>query len=235
MKIEFYHTFILPDGRRFEGQWDLNPTVSKLEQINVAGKTVLDVACRDGWYSYHFEKRGAKKVFGMDIDDRQARRFTHDAFKSSVWFMHRNAYSLKEANEKSFDVVFAGDILCHVDNPLGLLKRIHHVTKERFYLVADVFPQMDTWDKFYIWKFTEKALLDLLGMAGFRDIQILSRYAMSGTFWKHAGGQPLVRDIALFSCARDPDWKMDLLEDEIIPVEKSINYRPELTYEVEAC
>jgi len=78
MRVEFYHTFKIPEkGINVEGQWDLNPTAPFIfDHVKVAGKSVLDVACRDGWYSFCFEKgMGAKKVYALDVDDRMARRY----------------------------------------------------------------------------------------------------------------------------------------------------------------
>ena len=62
MKIEFYHTFKIPEkGINITGQWDLNPTLEHFK-FDVKGKTLLDVACRDGFYSYHFGETGSEAL-----------------------------------------------------------------------------------------------------------------------------------------------------------------------------
>lgn len=219
MKIEFYHTFKIPEkGINITGQWDLNPTAPHIfEHVKVAGKSVLEVACRDGWYSFCFEKgMGAQEVTALDYDDRTARRYIHKAIGSSVKFLHRNAYTIKDLPEKSFDVTFAGDVLCHVDDPLRLLKQIHHATKEKFYLVADRWPAAGIWWAGYIWKFTETDMLRLLEYAGFKNIKVLARYNIGSNFWPKNELNP--RPVSLYSCDRDPNWKYP---DEAFTFEKN--------------
>lgn len=226
MKIEFYHTFNLPDGRTFKGQWDLNPTAEHFEQIDVKGKTLLDSACRDGWYSFLFEKMGAD-VTGLDLDDRSARRFMAGILNSKIKFSHMNAFSLASLAPKMFDVVFTGDILCHLDNPLGYLRVMNHIAKEKFYLVADTFLATEVLQPGYPWRFSEADLMKMLWIAGFKNITVLSRYIIPGPYWGYD------RNVSLFSCDRDQDWIIHSQESELIPKEKSINYIPEMTYEIE--
>jgi len=228
MKIEFYHTFRIPEkGINITGQWDLNPTLEHFK-FDVKGKTLLDVACRDGFYSYHFERRGAI-VTGLDMDDRTARRYIHKAIGSGVKFLHRNAYSIKDLPEKSFDVVFAGDVVCHVEDPLRLLKQMHHAAKEKFYLVADTWPASGIWWEGYIWKFTEADMLLLLKFAGFKNIKVLARYKLGSDFWPKNELNP--RPVALYECDRDPDWKYP---DETFTIAKNHTvYRPEIAPDID--
>lgn len=216
MKIEFYHTFKLPDGRKFCGQWDLNSTTGNLDAIDVKGKTLLDAACRDGFYSFYFEKRGAI-VTGLDIDDRQARRFVAQQLGSKASFIHKNAYSLRYDPPKQYDIVFAGDIICHLDNPMGFLKVMHHVTKDKFYLVADVFQKSEVLQPGYIWRFTEQDIHRLLTLSGFGNVNVMARYTIPPTHY------PYGRDVALFSCSRNNEWIIDSVETEIIPAGHSFD------------
>lgn len=228
MKIEFYHTFNLPDGRKFEGQWDLNPTAQYLDQIDVRGKTLLDVACRDGWYGFEFEKRGAI-VTGMDIDNRDAREYIGKTLCSRNQFIHSNIYAAAKLPAREFDIVFAGDILCHLESPLRALQIFHHLAKENVYIVADCYEKTSVWYHGYPWKFSEADLLGLMGIAGMGNIKILGRYQIVGEYWRRGGFQH-IRDVALFSCCCDPDYSLPD-QERIEP--KSLNSINELTYEVE--
>lgn len=232
MKIEFYHTFNIPEKNiNIEGQWDLNPTVHNLQKINVAGKTLLDVACRDGWYSYFFEKQGAN-VSCLDVDNRRARKYIHNIINSRVIFYHCNGYSINnQFPARAFDVTFAGDVLCHVQDPIRFLRNIHHVTKEHFYIVADVWPKFEMWYGGYPWKFSQAELLICLRMAGFKNVTVIDKYQINGAYWKRRGCQS-VRDVVLVKCEANPEWRFGN-EEAIVPANQTVNDIPELTYDLE--
>lgn len=232
MEVEFYHSFIVPEkGINLVGQWDLNKTVQHLEKIDVAGKTVLDVACRDGFYGFYFEKNGAKEVTMLDMDNRAARRFMQNIFESKAGFIHSNAYDLHKYKEKSYDVTFAGDVICHCFDPIRFLRNVHHVTKDYFYIVADVWPKFEMWYEGYPFKTTLAELTCMLHFAGFLEPTVLASYQLEGAYWKSKGLQ-YIRDVKLIRCKRNPDWKYEDAE-AIIPKNKSVNGIPELTYHVD--
>lgn len=233
MKIEFYHTFDIPEkGIKVEGQWDLNPTAPHIfKHVNVAGKTVLDVACRDGWYGFCFEKgMGAKEVTQLDIDDRLARRYIATKLDSRNHFFHKNGYSLHDWKEKEFDVTFAGDILCHLQDPIRFLRNIHHVTKEKFYYVADVWDAFKMWYAGYPWMFGKKELTLMMEFAGFLNPTILAEYEIKSKYWSSRGCLG-TRKVALFECSRNPSWSFGG-EESITPANDRIDIQ-ELTYELE--
>lgn len=233
MKIEFYHTFRIPEKNvNIEGQWDLNPTVKFLQQhVKVQGKTVMDIACRDGFYGFQFEKMGAKQVSGLDLDDRLARRYIKSATGSKNDFIHANAYSLNKFMPGMADVTFAGDVICHLQDPIRFLRNVHHVTKEHFYIVADVWPQFETWYAGYPFKLTKKEILFFLELAGFIEITPLCDYQIIGEYWRRRGCQA-VRDVMLVRCKANPAWKFGA-EEGIMPQNGTENEIPELTHEVD--
>lgn len=228
MRIEFYHTFQLPD-RTIEGQWDLNPIAPNLEKIDVAGKTVLDIACRDGWYGFNFEKRGAK-VTGLDLDNRAARRYMKKVLGSQNEFIHANGYSLHTLPEKSFDVTFTGDVLCHLQDPMRFLRNIHHVTKDVFYLVADNWEKFALWHKGYPFMFTEKEIMTMLEWTGFRNNQVIDRFVIKGDYWRRRGCK-WERNVSLIKCHRDQNWQYGT-EEGIVPQSGTDFAIQELTYEI---
>lgn len=233
MQIEFYHSFIVPEkGINLVGQWDLNKSIPHLEKIDVAGKSVLDVACRDGWYGFHFEKKGAREVNMLDMDDRAARRFMKKVFNSKAQFIHKNAYTIHSfLMEGEYDVTFAGDVICHLFDPIRFLRNVHHVTREYFYLVADVWPNFEMWYEGYPWKMTLAEIMKMLTFAGFLEPTVLSSYQLEGAYWQSKGLQ-YQRDVKLIRCKRNPDWHYDYAEG-IIPRDKSVNGIPELTYHID--
>jgi SAM-dependent methyltransferase len=204
--INFYHSF---DELNIKGKWDLDLTIKHLEQIPVRGKTLLDVACRDGWYSKFFEDRGAI-VTGIDWEDTEARSYIHDYYKLKTKFIHKNLYSLKNEPSNQFDIVFTGDVLCHLENPLGAIKNLHWIAKEKVYIVADIFNRFKVLDPGYIWMFTEDDIIRLMELAGLKNVIILDRYKITSRHYSY------LRDVTLFQCDVDPLWSHDNLEEIII-------------------
>lgn len=64
----WYHTLDLGNGITTDGMYDLRPYLDLHEfPDSLEGKSVLDVGCSDGFYSFDFERRGADSVTSLDI------------------------------------------------------------------------------------------------------------------------------------------------------------------------
>ena len=67
----FYHTMDVPSSSGMKthvGAWDLRGRYDDyLSNLNVHGKSVLDVGTATGWISFEVERRGAKEVVGLDM------------------------------------------------------------------------------------------------------------------------------------------------------------------------
>lgn len=64
----WYHTLDLGDGIVTDGMYDLRPYLDLHEfPDSLEDKSVLDVGCSDGFYSFDFERRGADSVTSLDI------------------------------------------------------------------------------------------------------------------------------------------------------------------------
>ncbi len=71
--IDWYHEFDFGNGLRSVTKSDtaLHRTFwkfieSRLDTIDFTGKTVLDIGCWDGYWSFYAERRGAKRVLATD-------------------------------------------------------------------------------------------------------------------------------------------------------------------------
>jgi SAM-dependent methyltransferase len=69
----WYHTLELRPGVASKGAVDHRPTFARYGFPSVAGRSVLDIAAGDGYFSFAFERLGARRVVATDID-----RFTFD-------------------------------------------------------------------------------------------------------------------------------------------------------------
>jgi tRNA (mo5U34)-methyltransferase len=99
---------------------------------DLSGKSVLDVGCNAGFYSFEMKRRGADRVLGIDFDDRylaQA-RFAAEVQGFDVEFHKLSVYDLAILGERFDLVVFMG-VLYHLRHPLLALDLIHeHVAND---------------------------------------------------------------------------------------------------------
>lgn len=211
-----YHTYYLNESKRSIEQWDFiknNPIqlIGDYDHNLIAnelllhfskiatGKNVIDIGCRDGFYSFLFEKI-ANTVTSLDLDDRETRRYVHNFLNSKSKFIHSNIYDIINWDSSiKYDIVFIADLLVHLENPIGALKLLHTICKEKIIIVSDFFDD-STYDvnmvrkniyfnehlvgngnisvghMFFPWVFSVKSLFSLLKMTGFGDIKVIDTY-----------------------------------------------------------
>ena len=90
------------------------------------GKSLLDVACNNGYIPVAAEKAGMRLCAGMDLGPQYADsiRFLNNVLGTDVEFFHRRYSPMDrcaEALPRKFDVVCASAILCHLPDPLNFL------------------------------------------------------------------------------------------------------------------
>lgn len=153
----FYHTIEFPDGRRFQGEWDLTKDIDDyLGHVDFQGKKVLDVGAANGFLTFSMEQRGAK-VTSYDLNENEewdvvpyadedtdewlekrkahirklnnAYRLGHQAFNSKAKLVHGTVYKLPKSIGV-VDIAVVGSILLHLRDPWSALRNICSVTKE---------------------------------------------------------------------------------------------------------
>ncbi|HWE48306.1 MAG TPA: TIGR04290 family methyltransferase [Bryobacteraceae bacterium] len=93
---------------------------------DLRGKTVLDIGCNAGFYSFEMKRRGAERVLGIDFDPAylaQA-RFAAEVIGLDVEFRELGVYDVAKLGEK-FDIVLFMGVLYHLRHPLLALDLIH--------------------------------------------------------------------------------------------------------------
>lgn len=89
---------------------------------------MLDTGCNDGWYSFEYEKLGAKMT-GLEAREEAVRRanLIREYFSSNANFicgdLEDNAL-FEEMRSKKFDVVLFYGILYHLTDPINVLRRM---------------------------------------------------------------------------------------------------------------
>ncbi len=137
--VRWYHEFDFPNGLKARSQ---DPDVAahraiwsfirdQLDGINFAGKTVLDIGCMDGMWSFYAERRGAKHVLAADDTTQNwgagdGLRLARQLFGSSVEVDERRSiYDLTGLN-RNFDIVLCLGVYYHLHDPFHAFSQIRH-------------------------------------------------------------------------------------------------------------
>ena len=156
----WYHTIDLGNGVVTKGMFDHRPVLDRyMLPADLSGKTCLDVATMDGFWAFEMERRGAKEVVAVDIDDpekadwpaslrsgstkqmghEKAERFglAAEQLGSKVKRVIRSVYDL-DTDVGEFDFVFCGDLLVHLKDPVSAVEGIRRVCRGSAVIVNPV-------------------------------------------------------------------------------------------------
>ena len=225
----WYHTLELGDGVVTKGMFDHRPVLDRYPlPADLTGLRCLDVGTMDGFWAFEMERRGADEVIAVDapdplaldwpaslresaektLDETKEERFAlaHRALGSRVQRVAQTVYELNRRELGGFDVVFCGDLLVHLRDPVGALERIHGVCEgsaivtnpiERFGL-RDRLPlaRLDGVDEFGWWTTNLAGLVRMVRAAGFAAVEPSRPFKLpfaSGGRWKGLRGVVLAR------------------------------------------
>ncbi|CAA9502444.1 MAG: Methyltransferase type 11 [uncultured Sphingomonas sp.] len=93
---------------------------------DLSGKSVLDIGCNAGFYSFDMKRRGASRVLGIDHDERyleQARFAAEVLGFDDVEFRQGEVWDVGALGER-FDLVIFMGVLYHLRHPLLALDLI---------------------------------------------------------------------------------------------------------------
>jgi tRNA (mo5U34)-methyltransferase len=86
---------------------------------DLSGRTVLDLGCNAGFYAIEMKRRGARRVVGIDWDERylaQA-RFAAEVLGADIELRRMSVYDVAQLGER-FDLVLFLGVLYHLRHPL---------------------------------------------------------------------------------------------------------------------
>jgi tRNA (mo5U34)-methyltransferase len=138
-RITWYHEFDFPGGLRARSSSthaNIHRAIWKfiernLEPIDFRGKTVLDVGCWDGYWSFYAERRGAERVLASDdVSQSWAEgaglRLARELFQSSVEInQHLSVHRLGSLNRK-FDIILCLGVYYHLFDPFHAFAQLRH-------------------------------------------------------------------------------------------------------------
>ena len=138
----FYHVIRLTETIETPGVLAHVPSQAKVHRairsLDLKGKRVLDIGCRDGLYSFECEKLGASEIIGIDNNVSPAAvEFLIPFFNSKVKMHELNLLDLRPQTFGTFDIVIFAGVLYHLRYPFYGLKIIRDVLKDGGALVLE--------------------------------------------------------------------------------------------------
>lgn len=202
-RYRWYHTIDLGDGLLTPGMFDHRGAVDRyLIPRELSGMRCLDVGTMDGFWAFEMERRGASEVVASDLAEvdeldwppawrarvepsldatKEARfRLVHQALSSRVERVERSVYELGD-DLGEFDLVFCGDLLVHLKDPITALQRIRGVCRGSAIVCNPVkrFPlggrraltEFDGINEFRWWLLSQPAIERMMRAVGFERVQ----------------------------------------------------------------
>jgi tRNA (mo5U34)-methyltransferase len=149
-QIQWYHEIDFPNGLKARSKADgteahrklWNWMRSELDKIDFAGKTVLDIGCWDGYWSFYAEQRGASRVLATDDDTQNwagsaGLKLAKKLIRSSI--ETRTDVSIYEATKlkERFDIILCMGVYYHLVDPFLGFAQVRHCARERSVVVFE--------------------------------------------------------------------------------------------------
>jgi SAM-dependent methyltransferase len=156
--IDYYHRLAIQDaaGKRLETP-GIHSCIAALDMLDrhgfpadLAGKTVLDVGCNAGFYSFVAKIRGARHVLGLEVLPHYFRQaeLLREILGLDVEFRLQDGHDALSSLDQ-FDVVLNTGLLYHLQNPFDMLAKMAKLTRETMYLETEMLTDPDCAD--YAW------------------------------------------------------------------------------------
>ena len=223
-RYPWYHTLELAPGVVTRGMFDHRGAVdSYMLPTDLTDLRCLDVGTMDGFWAFEMERRGAEDVVAADLadpdqldwpplwrtrveptlDETKEERFqlAHRALGSRVKRIERSVYELDPGDLGTFDLVFCGDLLVHIKDPITAVQRIRSVCRGTAIICNPIkrfrfgrrraLAEFDGISEFQWWLLSERALARLLEAAPFDSVELGASFelpATGGGSWKGLRG-----------------------------------------------
>ena len=144
----WYHPIEVRPGIITPGGNDARQVLELLDlPADCRGMRALDLGTRDGFFAFELERRGAE-VTAVDYMPKTESGFAvaSELLGSRVTYLQRNLYELTAGDIGTFDLVLCLGLLYHLPDPLGALRVVRNLSRQRMYLetlVLDFGGEMD--------------------------------------------------------------------------------------------
>ena len=194
--IDLGEGIVTPGRQGGLGQKGDNATKRKLKRLplpeNLEGKTVIDVGCSDGFFSFECKKRGAKRVVAVDnpqVNKSKAFVVARQILDLDIEYIHSDIYNLDIDKLGKFDIVLGLGLLYHLKSPLIGLEILKKLTKQCVIIESHFIKGEESLMKYNAnvdengnvrknnhstWFPTLKALKEMMKDVGFINIEVLN-------------------------------------------------------------
>jgi tRNA (mo5U34)-methyltransferase len=199
----WWHSIDLGDGRVTRGVHSIEELRDNFARFDLpadlSGRTLLDIGCWDGFYSFESERRGARVT---SVDCWRPKNFfkAREALGSKAEFHELSVYDVTKRRMGSFDIVFFLGVLYHLRHPLLALEQVCEATRDfaviETHVIDSIFPtehpvmefyefdelggQYDNW-----WGPNVECLTRMARSAGFARVEMLRREPARATIKAH--------------------------------------------------
>jgi len=156
---------------------------------DLSGRTLLDIGCWDGFYSFETERHGAQ-VTSIDCWRPENYFKARQALNSKAQFHEMSVYELSKEKLGAFDIVLFLGVIYHLRHPLLALENVCELTRDfaiieshfidniiqsehplmEFYEFDQLGGQYDNW-----WGPNIECLTQMTRAAGFARVELLRR------------------------------------------------------------
>ncbi len=156
---------------------------------NLAGKSVLDVGCNEGFFTFEAERRGAVRALAIDQREKHREKFelVRRILGLTAEFRTMSLYDLDPAVIGQFDIVFFLAVFHHLRYPFLALDKLAAVTKEVAIMeVLEAVPKKPSQQAAFVRRLgsqgqlrmlpTREFLLEILEQAGFTRVEFLGTH-----------------------------------------------------------
>lgn len=130
-----YQKITFSGGITTEGD-DRADTANLALPDTLAGKSVLDVGCRYGFFCFEAVRRGAKRVLGLDFDPDAIRKARKIEAIEGTGAQFRLFDAERDRMDEKFDYVLCLNLLHHLRDPIATLDRLIACTGDRLVIEA---------------------------------------------------------------------------------------------------
>jgi SAM-dependent methyltransferase len=217
---DWYHTVDLGNGVRTRGIYDHAPVLDCYQiPDRLDGLRVLDVGTANGFFAFEMESRGAAEVIAVDVPDladfdwlprlkgatrgnaiQRQFELARTLKRSHVQRRYLSVYDVGPPALGSFDLVFCGSLLLHLQNPWLALANLLSVCRDRLIVETFIDVELETehptkpWLRVghreyeqelgtscIYWRFSTTALLEMLEYVGFAAATVGPSFALPPT------------------------------------------------------
>jgi tRNA (mo5U34)-methyltransferase len=127
---------------------------------DLTGKSVLDIGCNAGFFSFEMKKRNAARVVGVDtmLHVLAQARFLSHWFKQPIELRELSVYDIESLGQFDF-VVFIG-VLYHLRHPLYALDKVASICRDTTYLQSLLRGDARDFEPAANYAFDEKAIFE---------------------------------------------------------------------------